>query len=48
MTVILLTFVIRKARVELKKAVDGNDSKVQTVPYSPNYHLYIKYKKAQF
>lgn len=32
MTVILLTFVIRKARVELKKAVDGNDSKVQTVP----------------
>lgn len=32
MTVILLTFVIRKARVELKKAVEGEDCKVQTVP----------------
>ena len=32
MTVVLLAFVVRKARAELKKAVEGDNSKVQTVP----------------
>ncbi|CAC5357415.1 Transmembrane protein 64 [Mytilus coruscus] len=31
-TVILLTFVVRKARAELKKAVEGDNSKAQIVP----------------
>lgn len=29
---ILLTFVVRKARAELKKAVEGDKSKAQIVP----------------